>query len=231
MNPYQYRHKDLPNGKDLQGESLKTVLTNLFNVHASELVVKKLVSNASSQINESWHSTVGSKAPKIRFYGGSESSDQRVAAAVTQTNLGKQYLLDTLRYLNVEPGDITEKKILSLDKEGEAEKHRKSSVKFKKERRQNYMKKKARNKSDANKEGVTHQSGVALILDPIHNFFKAIVAKEKLKEFEKDVPSLTIRPQKKFITCHADNLKTKPFVIISFDTETSCGGKEAKSFN
>ena len=57
---------------------------------------------------------------------------------------------------------------------------------------------------------------------------RAIVGKEKLKEFEKDVPSLTIRPQKKFIACHADDLKKKPFVIISFDTETSCGGKKAE---
>ena len=39
-------------------------------------------------------------------------------------------------------------------------------------------------------------------------------------------PFLMIRPQKKFITCDADDLKTKPFVIISFNTETSCGGKE-----
>ena len=115
----------------------------------------KLVSSAFPQFNESWHSTVGSKAPKIRFYGDSESSDQKVAAAVAQTNLGRQYLLDTLRCLNVEPGNITEKNILSLNKEREAEKHRKSSVKFKKERRQNYMRKKARNKSDVNKEGVT----------------------------------------------------------------------------
>jgi len=165
----------------------------LFNVYASDLVVKKLVSNASSQINESWHSTVGSKAPKIRFYGGSESSDQRVAAAVAQTNLGKQYLLDTLRCLNVEPGDITEKNILSLDKEREGEKRLKSSVKFKKERRQNYMRKTARNRSDVNKEGVTYQSCVALTLDP-QLLQRAIVAKEKLKEFEKEVPSLTNRP-------------------------------------
>ena len=88
------------------------------------------------------------------------------------------------------------------------------------------MRKKARNKSDVNKEGVTYQSGVALTLDP-QLLQRAVVAKEKLKEFEKDVPSLTIRPQKKFITCHADDLKMKPFVIISFDTETNCGGKEA----
>ena len=87
-------------------------------------------------------------------------------AAVAQTKLGKQHLVDTLGCLNVEPGNITEKNILSLDKQREAEKHRKSSVKFKKERRQNYMRKKARNKSDVNKEGVTYQSGVALTLDP-----------------------------------------------------------------
>ena len=74
---------------------------------------------------------------------------------------------------------------------------------------------------------MTYQSGVALTLDP-QLLQRAIVAKEKLKEFEKDVPSLTNRPQKKFITRHADDLKTKPFAIISFDTETSCGGKEAE---
>lgn len=77
-----------------------------------------------------------------------------------------------------------------MDKDREAEKHRKSSVKFKKERRQNYTKKKARNKSDVNKEGVTYQSGVAPTLDP-QLLQRAIVAKEKLKEFEKDVQRKT----------------------------------------
>ena len=69
-------------------------------------------------------------------------------------------MLDTLRCINVEPGDITEKNDLSLDIEREDEKHRKPSVKFKKERKQNYTGKKARNKSDVNKEEVAYQSGV-----------------------------------------------------------------------
>lgn len=122
-NPDQCRHKDL------QAE-------RTYRAKDENDLVKKLVSNASPQINESWHSTVGSKAPKTRFYDGCESSDQRVAADLARTNLGKQYVLDTLRCLNVEPGDIREKNILSLDKEREAEKHRKSFVKFKKERMQ-----------------------------------------------------------------------------------------------
>ena len=83
-NPDQYRHKDLPNGNDLQGESLKIVLTNLFNVYVTLLSKNWFL---MPFLNESWDSTVGSKAPKIRFYGGSESSDQRVAAVVAQTNL------------------------------------------------------------------------------------------------------------------------------------------------
>ena len=81
-------------------------------------------------------------------------------------------------------------------RKGKLKKHRKSSVKFKKEHRQNYVKKKARNRSDVNKERVTHQSGVALTLEP-QLLQRAIVTKEKLKEFEKDVPSLTNRPEKK----------------------------------
>ena len=63
---------------------------------------------------------MGSKVPKFRFYGGSESSDQRVAAAFTQTNLGEQHLADTLRCANIEPGTVTEKNIRSMDSERES---------------------------------------------------------------------------------------------------------------
>ena len=129
-NPENYKHKDLPHGTDLEGENLKKVLTDLFEVYTSDLVINKIVENASSQIKESFHSTVGSKVPKIRFYRGSESSDHRVAAAVAQTNLGKQYLADTLRCANIEPGTITEKNIRSMDNEREEQKKRKASVFF-----------------------------------------------------------------------------------------------------
>lgn len=74
---------------------------------------------------------------------------------------------------------------------------------------------------------MTNQSEVALTLDP-QLIQRAIVARERLKEFEINVPSLTFRPQKTLITCYADDLKTKPFVVISFHAETSCEGKEAE---
>ena len=118
------------------------------------------------QINESFYSTVGSKVPKIRFYRGSESSDHREAAAVAQTNLGKQYLADTLRCANIEPGSIAEKNIRSMDNEREEQKKRKVTVEFKKQRRKNYLKKKSRNKSELNREEITYESGIALNLNP-----------------------------------------------------------------
>ena len=110
QNPDTFTHNDLPNGNDLKGENLKENLTKLFQVYSSDTVIHKLVENASSQSNVSLHSTVGSKVPKIRFYGGSKSADQRIAAAVAEANLGKQYLLDTLHCVDIEPGQITEQK-------------------------------------------------------------------------------------------------------------------------
>ena len=52
----------------------------------------KLAPLGSSQANEAMNNTIGSKAPKIRHYGGSESNDYRVACAVSQKNLGRNYV-------------------------------------------------------------------------------------------------------------------------------------------
>jgi hypothetical protein len=75
----------------------------LFNQYYSDAVVEKLAPVANSQRNESLNSVVGSKAPKIRFYGGSESNDYRVVCAVAQTNIGHTYINQTLEAMGVEP--------------------------------------------------------------------------------------------------------------------------------
>ena len=59
-----YKHRDLPFGKDLVRENLRKSLEEVFEIYSSENVVKKLVQNASSQRNESLNSTIGSKNPK-----------------------------------------------------------------------------------------------------------------------------------------------------------------------
>jgi len=62
-------HRDLPYGKDLQGDSLHLALKSLSNKNGTDIVINKLASAANSQSNKSLNSVVGSKNPKIRFYG------------------------------------------------------------------------------------------------------------------------------------------------------------------
>ncbi|XP_043274628.1 uncharacterized protein [Venturia canescens] len=66
-----YRYKGLPKGQPLSDPVLRSSLTSIFARFARNS--EKLVPCASSQANESFNHTVASKAPKSRFYAGSES--------------------------------------------------------------------------------------------------------------------------------------------------------------
>ena len=57
------------------GKYMEKVLINFFAQCYCDPVVEKLAPAANSQRNEAFNSIVGPKAPKIRFYGGSESND------------------------------------------------------------------------------------------------------------------------------------------------------------
>ena len=94
-DPPHYCHRDLPYGKALQGDSLQSVLKSLFDEYSSDIVINKLALAANSQRNESLNSVVGSKNPRIRFYGGSESNDYQVSCSVSQVNLGYSYIPQT----------------------------------------------------------------------------------------------------------------------------------------
>lgn len=89
-NPNKYQHSSLPYGKDLHGDKLKEDLTAVVNVFVEN--VEKLAPLGSSQANESLNNTIGSKAPKIHHYGSSDSNDFRVACAISQKNLGHNYI-------------------------------------------------------------------------------------------------------------------------------------------
>ena len=105
QSPSTYKHSDLPHGRDLQGEPLQKALsTELLSEYATDIVVNKL--SPCSQQNESLNSTIASKNPKTRFYGGSERNDFRVACGVAQKNLGYNYVSRVLEALNIEPGHL-----------------------------------------------------------------------------------------------------------------------------
>ena len=104
QDPASYKHHDLPYGKDLFGDKLRSALENIFSDYCTDVVADKLAPVTNSQRNKALNSVVGSRKPKIRFYGESESNDFRVACGVAQTNLRYGYVSQTLEALNIEPG-------------------------------------------------------------------------------------------------------------------------------
>lgn len=96
QNPSNYSHASLPNGRDLQGDSLKQDLQEIMDVFINN--AEKLAPLGSSQANEALNNTIGSKTPKIRHYASSESNDYRVACAVSQKNIGHSYVSQVSKY-------------------------------------------------------------------------------------------------------------------------------------
>ena len=85
-----------PYGKDLHGEKLQSALNNIFKDYCTDAAAEKLAPMTNPQRNETLNSVVGSKNPKIRFYGGSDSNDFRIACGIAQTNLRYGYVSRTL---------------------------------------------------------------------------------------------------------------------------------------
>ena len=91
--PATYKHSGLPRRKDLTCPETRRVLTDLFGGLAAQAA--KLAPLGSSQA-KSFNNIATSKAPKTRHYGGSDSQDFRIAAAVLQKNVGHQYIASTV---------------------------------------------------------------------------------------------------------------------------------------
>ena len=89
-NPERYKHTTLPYGRDLTDLKLKKDLNKIFKNFADRS--EELTPSGSTQANEAINNIVGSKPPKVRHYGDSESSDFRCAAAVCQKNEGYSFI-------------------------------------------------------------------------------------------------------------------------------------------
>jgi hypothetical protein len=136
-NKDAYFHKSFPGGSDLKSEPLKKDLISLMDTYAKN--AKKLSRRGSSQPNESLNNTIGSKAPKIRHYGSSASSNFRVAAGICQTNVGHGYVSRVMDALDLSPGkfsliyskrkDIKSAKVVERSKQP-ANKARRTRLKF-----------------------------------------------------------------------------------------------------
>ena len=98
------------------------------------VLADKLASMTNSQNSEALNSVVGSKNPKIRFCGGSESNDFRVAYGVAQTNLRYGYVSQTLKALNIKPGKYCTEYNNRMTAKVLQDKIGKSTVEFKRRR-------------------------------------------------------------------------------------------------
>ena len=174
----------------------------LFSLYSSlfrELRDKRETSN--SQRNEALNSVIGSKNPKIRNYGGRESNDFRVACGISQVTLGYQYIGQTLKSLNIEPGTHCLSYIKKMDHQANQDKLRKNNLNFKRRRAQLHKQKLNLDGKKQAKERNTYQSGIGLNLDP-NNSTKLIqefdiinlkISSEELKSFETCIAELMIR--------------------------------------
>lgn len=220
-DPASYKHKDLPYGKDLHGEKLQSALNNIFKDYCTDAVAEKLAPMTNSQRNEALNSVVGSKNPKIRFYGGSDSNDFRIACGIAQTNLRYSYVSRTLEALNIEPGNFCLKYGQKMTNQVNNDKIRKSSLDFKRGRANGHRQNCSQTARKEAREGKTYETGIGLNLDLNRT---STVTSSTLKEIESIVPEYTTKPPAKQFKYE----ENKVYNIIIFDTETTTTGKSAE---
>lgn len=141
-DPQNYVHLDLPGGKDLQGEDLRSALDDAMKPFLCEEAVKKLGHVGSTQRNKSLNGVIGFKNPKLRHYGGSESADFRTASGVAQFNDGHGYITDVCNELNLAPSKVSSEYVERVEAKRKNAKARRCTQVYKSRRNQFFKKSK-----------------------------------------------------------------------------------------
>ena len=202
-NPQSYKHKFSKGGKDLYSQELHQDLKKIINKYANNST--KLCPRGSSQRNESLNNTIGSKAPKIRHYGGSASNDHRVAAAVLQKNIGYHYVPKVMSELNLSPGRYTKLHALRMNHIIHKNKIKSTTQAHKLQRVIRRSNRTTKLQELEVQEGTTYKTGVAYSNDKIDIT---------------QIPKAISRPELKTLGDNA--LKNSQVLII--DVETSGSG-------
>lgn len=95
---------------------MRSALDDAIKPLLREEAISKLVHVGSTQGNESLNGVIGSKNPKIRHYGGSESADFGTAAGVAQFNDGHAYITEVCEVLDVAPSSVSNQYVENIDK-------------------------------------------------------------------------------------------------------------------
>lgn len=161
------RYPSLPRGECLSGIELEHAIRNIFFRYSNHS--EKLAPCASTQPNEALNSAISSKNPKAKFYSGSESNDYRVAAAVSQVNVGTQYVVALNERLGLSPGENTKLHKLRMDRKRKQNKIRQSTTSSK--RRRLFLKNKNSQTTACNekREGLSYQSDMGMTTSIVNN--------------------------------------------------------------
>lgn len=177
-DPSGFRHKYLPGGKPLAGEELKAAVLPIFKQAAEN--AEKLAPAGSSQINEMCNSVITTKAPKAKHYCDSSSSDFRVAAGISQVNLGSNYIDQVYSICTLSP--LT-KKSLEYRLESDRIRTKRTNImktpEFKKRRRILFKNRLRAGTAAEGREGITYQgnSELSMALDVPEKYVDSITLK------------------------------------------------------
>lgn len=185
----------MPYGKYMTGKDLQNDLQTIFN--GFSINGAKLLKLGSTQKNESFNNTVATKNPKANFYSGTESTSFRVA----QKNIGLQTLPRVFENLLLSPGKNTSLYIEKASRKREYQKDFKSSVAFKRRRREL--------KSSASKEVSTSEIKEGATYEPAIDLSHSLQA-----EHMQEIPDSSVPPTP---SCLSNDEKH----FLFFDLETT----------
>lgn len=219
-NPKTYKHKNLQDGKDLCGDGLKNFLEEALEPFMTDPAVKKLAPLGSTQRNECLNHVVASKNLKIRFYGSSESSDFRTAAAVAQFNESYPYLISVSQKLEHKTCiDELRRYVAKYNFKREQQAKRQKTTKYKIARKTNRAKRKQKDKTKGKQEGTSYEPGIGFT-DSNAPFIQSILASpEDPKEILKWLKCRPVNFLKK--PKYAKAKTDKVTKILFYDLETS----------
>ncbi|XP_053388617.1 uncharacterized protein LOC128551729 [Mercenaria mercenaria] len=161
----EYKHSNLPYGKDLTDLKLKNELTKILQPYITNPA--KLMTTGDSQANESLNNVIFSKAPKIRNYTLSESFDFRCAAGVLQFNEGVEYVQKVIDEACLTPRKETMNHVERTDKKRKYLKEYKSQRKYKKRKIELKTERKKNDLMSKVKLGVTYETNCTLSTEDI----------------------------------------------------------------
>ena len=179
---------------------MRQFLTDVMSPFTKDEIVRKLAPIGATQQNECLNGLVGTKIPKKRYYGGSESSDIRTATAVAQFNNGYDYLSQVESKITTTAGENLSSYVESMQRMRERSAARKSMISTKRRRKELKTKRNARQTRAKQNEETVYFPGTGLqcVTDEEISSLALSGKESVVEEFLKETNAAPVKPTPKF---------------------------------